>query len=679
MPSSVRRKIRRLPLAVVIVSAAFAALPGAAAAGLTEVGGRDSDFVPGEVLVKFEAGVNAADRASLLRRLDAATKRNLPIPGLKLLRIAADESVPVAARAFEASPDVVYAEPNFIYRATATPNDPLFNQLWGLNNTGQFVSEAFGTPDADIDAPLAWDVNTGSSSVTVAVTDTGVAYDHPELASNMLPGFDFIDIDNDPRDFNEHGTHVAGTIGAVGNNGAGIAGVNWDVGLMPVRVLDGEGSGGNAEVAAGFAYAAAQGADIVNASLGGPGESLAIEEAIEDAPGTLFVVAAGNEGENTDSGEPQFPCNYSLPNIVCVAATDQDDQLAGFSNFGATSVDLAAPGTSVLSTEAAYTTPFFSEGFESPIGATWTTGGTNNTWARTSESASSGGFSLTDSPGANYLDETSSFARNTNSFSLAGQTGCRLEYAMELESEFGFDGLFIEAATNSAGPWTELGSWSGSTGGFFFDFTNDLSAFDGQGTVFVRFFFESDEIIVEDGVHLDDVAVRCLTSSYSGDEFQFLDGTSMATPHVAGAAALILAESPGMSPAEVKSELLSTVEPKASLTGLTVTGGRLNLAAALGNPEPPPPPGPAPGPTTPGPTTTPPPPTNPPAAGKRKTKSTACRTARRSRAKAKAKLARARKALRNADTAAEAKAAQAKLNRAKKQLKAAKKRVKRFC
>ena len=267
-------------------------------------------------------------------------------------------SVEHAVRAFEARPEVLYAEPNWIYRAAATPNDPRYAELWGLSQSS----------DADIDAPEAWDDNTGSGAVTVAVADTGIAYDHPDLAPNMwtnaadpvgggdndangfvddVRGWDFIDNDNDPRDLSGHGTHVAGTIGARGHNGLGVTGVNWNVGLMAVRVL-GEDGGTNASVTNGFDYAGDMGADVVNASLGGGGPAQAMKDAIDAHGDTLYVVSAGNGGfdgvgDNNDF-LPQYPCNYTSANLICVAATGETDVLTGFSNYGVASVDLAAPG-----------------------------------------------------------------------------------------------------------------------------------------------------------------------------------------------------------------------------------------------------------------------------------------------------------------------------------------------
>ncbi|HEX2175542.1 MAG TPA: S8 family peptidase [Nocardioidaceae bacterium] len=327
------------------------------------------ESAPTELLVRYRSGTSAAERADIRADVDGRLLDRLPAPGLELVHVGPDGGATV--RELERRPDVLYAEPNNRVSIAATPDDPYFGRLWGLQNTGQQMREA-GVAGADIDAAEAWEHTTGDPAVTVAVVDSGVAIEHPDLAANVwrntdevagdrvdnddngfvddVRGWDWVGADdNDPADLNGHGTHVAGTIGAVGNNGVGVAGVAWDVSLMPLRVLDAEGSGYDSDVIEAFAYAARNGADVVNASLGGPEPSPAMADVIERYPETLFVVAAGNDSSDNEA-TPDFPCNLEAANLLCVAATDNQDRLAYFSNYGTASVDLAAPGESILST-----------------------------------------------------------------------------------------------------------------------------------------------------------------------------------------------------------------------------------------------------------------------------------------------------------------------------------------
>lgn len=249
-------------------------------------------------------------------------------------------------------------EANSIVDANIVPNDTQYAALYGMTR---------------ISAPSAWDISTGSTNVMVAVVDTGIDYNHPDLVDNIatnskeIPnngvdddgngyiddyyGYDFSNNDSNPIDDHYHGTHCAGTVGAKGNNGRGVAGVAWTVKLLPVKVLNSSGSGTSASVAAGITYAVRRGAKVVSLSLGSSSYSSTIENAIITArnAGVLVVAAAGNDSQNTDV-YPNYPSALTQDNILAVAASTSSDSFAYFSNYGATSVDLAAPGDSILST-----------------------------------------------------------------------------------------------------------------------------------------------------------------------------------------------------------------------------------------------------------------------------------------------------------------------------------------
>ncbi|MGJ8672177.1 S8 family serine peptidase [Rubritalea sp.] len=261
------------------------------------------------------------------------------------------------------------AEKDFIYTTqVTTPNDSSYSSLWGLNNTGQ----TGGTSDADIDAPEAWDITTGNKDVIVAVIDTGVDMDHPDLADNIwtnpneiagngidddnngfiddVHGWDFRNDDSNPDDDDDHGTHCSGTIGAVGNNSSGVVGVAWDVSIVPIKFL-GTSGGTTSDAIDSVNYTTALGVDLTSNSWGGGGYSLLLEDAILNAGDNeiLFVAAAGNDSSNNDSS-PQYPCSYDVDTIISVASTADDETLSSFSNYGATTVDLGAPGSAIYST-----------------------------------------------------------------------------------------------------------------------------------------------------------------------------------------------------------------------------------------------------------------------------------------------------------------------------------------
>jgi subtilisin family serine protease len=330
------------------------------------------------ILVKPKADANLADLHSVL---GIQVLREYPAIGnLQVLQLPAESTVGATIITYQASGLVEYAEPDLVVQALAAPNDRYFtdNSLWGLHNTGQFG----GKPDADIDAPEAWDILHDAGNVIVAVIDTGVRVTHEDLAANLWinpgeSGFDSVGLDkrsngkdddgngyvddvnginaivglNTPIDDHGHGTHVAGTIGAVGNNGVGVVGVAWRVQLMALKFLNTFADGSISDAIECIEYARSKEAKIINASWGWYGvNSSALRDAIRTAgnAGIIFVAATGNNGNNNDTN-PLYPASFDLDNIIAVAATTRADQIAEWSNFGSTRVHLGAPGEEILS------------------------------------------------------------------------------------------------------------------------------------------------------------------------------------------------------------------------------------------------------------------------------------------------------------------------------------------
>ncbi|MHC4498441.1 MAG: S8 family serine peptidase, partial [Planctomycetota bacterium] len=317
----------------------------------------DIPHAEGELLVRFapqaDGGEPDAVRADVLTSTlgSASVTQEYPIvPGLCLVRLPAGMTVEDGIKALGKSNDVVYVEPNYKVKALSViPDDLLFNQLWNMHNTGQ----SGGTPDADIDAPEAWEIATGSSESIVAVIDTGVELngtagvdDDGNGYVDDIYGYDFCDYYGDPMDDAGHGTHVSGTIGAVGNNATGVAGVCWNVRIMAVKFLNQDGDGYTSDAISAVQYATLMGANVMNNSWGGGGYNSALEDAIRTAgdAGILFVASAGNGWSDDNDYDPHYPSSYDLDNVIAVLSTDHDDRLSDHSNYGMTSVDLGAPG-----------------------------------------------------------------------------------------------------------------------------------------------------------------------------------------------------------------------------------------------------------------------------------------------------------------------------------------------
>ena len=358
----------------------------------------EAPHIPGEIVVKFKAGREKSflkSRALSSLGIKGQREINLSYDKLSVLKVSDDKSMTSTLQALRNNPDIEFAEPNFIYKVdpikensltkrlqkspfadftASTPDDPDFGKLWGMRNTGSNEPKGkAGIEGADINALKAWDITKGSRAVRIAVIDTGVDYNHPDLKSNMwvnskeIPnngidddkngyiddvyGYDFANNDSNPMDGNGHGTHCSGTIGAVHNNQTGVSGVMADVSIMAIKFLGDDGSGSLEGAIKAIDYATMMDVDLMSNSWGGGGRSEALLEAIKRASdkGIIFTAAAGNSSSNNDA-TPSYPASYQVPNMVSVAALTAQNGLASFSSYGKTSVHIAAPGHNILST-----------------------------------------------------------------------------------------------------------------------------------------------------------------------------------------------------------------------------------------------------------------------------------------------------------------------------------------
>jgi subtilisin family serine protease len=601
-----------------------------------------------QVIVKFKPGVDASERGTSRRRADVTAVRTTLMPRTQVVEVE-HGSVEAAVDRLNADPRVEYAEPDRVWKAMApAPSDPLFGQLWALDPA--LGGKHIGLLDA-------WDTTRGKGQV-VAVVDTGVALDHEDLKPNLwsnagesangidddgngavddIHGADFVHRpgfddppSGDPDDSHGHGTHVAATIAAVANNNKGVAGVAPAAEIMAVKVLDDNGGGFTSDIADGITYAAHEGADVINLSLGGPDGSQTTDQAITKAvaSGVVVVAAAGNGGDDgvgdNNDVTPAYPCAFDIPGLVCVAAHGQNGALASFSNFGATSVDLAAPGVGIASslpthavvpgaldgvtTEDWETPPSldtqFVDGWFTAADATAGSGLENNEEALFWEIAPPGRtpgstladntqHAVSDSPAGDYLvPQGGSYLSIVASPWLdpvAGKKGCRADFWVQLNDgpgavfEVGVLSLFEHNGQWFAEP-IPAQRMQTTTGEHFVHRSvglDDLFA-DGFNHEFDRLYFGQEVVggaAFNDGVNVDDISIACRTSP--SVDYGIRSGTSMAAPHVSGVAALMRAADPQLEPAAIHQALIDTAIPEPGLAGKTVSGGRLNAAAAV--------------------------------------------------------------------------------------------------
>ncbi len=549
-------------------------------------------YVADEVLVKFKPNVTGL-KMQAIEAYGGWHIRELTPNGYVHVKLKPGTGVSQGMTLYNADPNIESVQPNYIYRTLAVPNDTNYGQMWGLKNSGQTISGAFyptnnpGVAGQDMDLEAAWDRVTDCRSIVVAVVDLGVNYTHQDLAANMWDGtaagypnhgYDFADNDNDPmpQDANGHGTHVAGTIGAAGNNSLGTTGVCWQARIMAVRVAL-----TTAAITQGVNFAVARGAKVINMSLGGSVYDAAFDAEITNARnnGVVVVVAAGNEANNNDVTSPRYPCNFSQNNLICVAALDQAYALATFSNYGTTSVDVGAPGVNAMS---AWPGPTITDDFTSG----WTlTGGFAAVACDLDGPGPLGPVRMLVNP-ANWC-AFGLYANNANdvgykTFDLSSAFHARLSFLYFLDTELNFD--FAGTAFKSTGgdPFGAGGvlaaEVSGTTNNFAAVGAADLNNCR-TATCSVGFRLRSNGANTNFGIGIRGFQIDTVQSN--SNVYKVIDGTSMASPHVAGLAALIWAYNPGYTYSDVANSVKNGGESIVALAGRTTTGRAANAMGSL--------------------------------------------------------------------------------------------------
>jgi subtilisin family serine protease len=561
-------------------------------------------YVEGEVLVKYKEEIinlnlpeGPEASTNLGRSVSMEKREDIPTANVSVLKIKDGKSVEQKITELNSLPEVEYAEPNYLYYAASiNTDDPYRDNLWGLDNFGQSVAGQIGVEGADISAVEAWSINDRlgqKTPIIVAVIDNGVAYNHPELSTKMWDGtncndyagsflggcnhgYDFHSGDKTPLPTGSHGSHIAGTIAAVKNNNTGIIGVAQDVQIMALRA--GESYSYTLDnIIKSVGFARENGAKIINASFGNTEYSANLYTAISlfRDEGGIFVAAAGNEGTNNDT-TPFYPAGYDLDNIISVAASGQSDELADFSNYGANSVDIGAPGVNIYSTDGYRVLEENFDNLSVPsIGSKFVQSG-NNSWGTLSSDDETGKVAAGDYLyWGNYRNLIDSNL-DTIAINLESKPNSYLGFTIFCDTEKDYDGVQMYFWDGS--DWALMWFYSG------FGILNEeiplnqypLSNFK------VRFKWITDSMTLNGpyyGCFLDNVKV--VESSTADGSYMYSDGTSMAAPHVTGLAALLWGHNPNLSYSEVIDIILETGDTKSGLVGKTLTGKRINAHKAL--------------------------------------------------------------------------------------------------
>ena len=585
-------------------------------------------YAEGEVIVRYKSGVDESQinhlnqTHSINHKKLHHSKRKNPIHILK-----SKQTTEQIIESLKNNSLIESLSPNYIREASMLPNDPRFDEQWGLHNT----SQTGGVYDADIDAVEAWDISTGSSDIVIAVFDTGIDYTHSDLRDNLwvnsgeIPndgidndgngyiddyhGYDFAadesgNNSSEIMDLYGHGTHVSGILGATGDDGFGITGVNWNVSIMMLKVFRPSRQAYQSDIIEAIDYVKemkARGVNIVvvNASYAGrSGNQLNImntEIASLADIGIVFCAAAGNNGTDNDNPDlTNYPASYSASNIIAVAASDHNDRLISTSNYGATTVDIAAPGGEIWSTFK-YS---FSDSYEPQEWNPYFVNLEENTpeWHTSHSSTSQGdnewytitsGYHSATHAISDGLDDGSEYENNQfktiqpkHSIDLRSMADDNLAFGfwaiIDLETDWDF--LHVYFSANAGQSWEKMGSFTGKDTPMKAYSIKIPTAYQTQ-YFYYAFTLDTDSSVTAGGVSIDDIGIG--VGSRESDQYMNWSATSMATPFVSGAIGLLASIYPNDSASTKKSRILNSVDLKSTLTGKVLTNGRLNISSAI--------------------------------------------------------------------------------------------------
>ena len=549
---------------------------------------QNSGYAPDHIIVKYDS--EQFITASSESPQDILKNLSDMVPGLQVIKLPDTMTVEEALDYYRNLPGVIYAEPDYYVSSFSIPNDEYFYRLWGMDSG-----------PGGMNAVSAWNITTGSAKVIVAVLDMGVNISHPDLINNLwinpdeIPdneidddengyvddyyGWNFVDDTNDPSNYNAHGTHCAGIIGAVGNNSIGVCGVAWDVSMMSLRA----GNLYNLPTSAiieGISYAKNEGADIVSCSFGSTSPSVALLEAIANCPDMLFVCSAGNTG--TD--QLNYPAAYDIYNIISVTAVDQNGDLADFASYGP-KVDVAAPGVDIYSTVPTLSSTslrfYLNDTTRDEFGIlTDTFSGDGAGW----------NFIGAGIEGASVSGNVHSLIYSKKTFWLIGEpSGLQLSYGYSLYGPDRYDVIISNTSFDEYISVSDLEeALETNTGVMILKTVDDLGnpyldvsyVHDviGNGPYSIGYLYRADDIRSSGQLYRFTIDTAF---EMQGNSYKNMSGTSMAAPMVSGLAALIKSADPKLTNIEIKQIILDTVDTKASLNGLIVTGGIVNASAAI--------------------------------------------------------------------------------------------------